>query len=159
MMADAVAQFAVWKQWGDWLLIEGSNPADMALGAAYRRAAEKFGAEIVEERTFEDTGGSRRTDSGMFWCSGNCRPSCRGRDHDVVITADATDYFANYLPYHLWTPRPVMGSGGLKPVTMHGAHEAWGATQFQTRFEELARRTVTQRITTSGWRCAWWARR
>ncbi|SEM82483.1 amino acid/amide ABC transporter substrate-binding protein, HAAT family (TC 3.A.1.4.-) [Roseovarius tolerans] len=144
MMADAVAQFAVWKKWGDWLLIEGSNPADVALGAAFRRAAAKYGAEIVEERTFEDTGGSRRTDSGHVLVQRQLPTFMQGaEDHDVVITADATDYFANYLPYHLWTPRPVMGSGGLKPVTMHGAHEAWGATQFQTRFEELTRRTVT----------------
>ena len=143
MMADAVAQFAVWKKWGDWLLIEGSNPADIALGAAFRRAAAKYGAEIVEERTFEDTGGSRRTDSGHVLVQRQLPTFMQGaEDHDIVIAADATDYFANYLPYHLWTPRPVMGSGGLKPVTMHGAHEAWGATQFQTRFEELTRRTV-----------------
>jgi ABC transporter substrate binding protein (PQQ-dependent alcohol dehydrogenase system) len=60
----------------------------------------------------------------------------------VVIAADATDYFARYLSYNLWDPRPVMGSGGLRPVTFHGAHEAWGATQYHTRFEELTRRYV-----------------
>ncbi len=37
-----------------------------------------------------------------------------------------------------------MGSAGLRPVTMHGAHEAWGATQFQTRFEKLTRRHVQE---------------
>jgi len=143
MMADAVAQFAVWKQWRDWMLVEGSNPADQALGAAYRRAAEKFGARIVEARIFEDTGGSRRTDSGHVLVQRQLPTFMQGAaDHDLVIAADATDYFANYLPFHLWTPRPVMGSGGLRPVTMHGAHEAWGATQFQTRFEELAGRYV-----------------
>ena len=62
------------------------------------------------------------------------------RDHDVVIAADGSDYFAAYLPYHLWTPRPVMGSGGLRPVQMHGGHEAYGATQLQNRFEALAGR-------------------
>ncbi len=63
-------------------------------------------------------------------------------DHDVVIAADETDYFARYLSYHLWDPRPVMGSGGLVPTTFHGAHEAWGATQFHTRFEDLTSRYV-----------------
>jgi len=145
MMADAVAQFAVWKQWEDWLLVEGSNPADVALGAAYRRAAEKFGARIVEARTFEDAGGSRRTDSGHVLVQRQLPTFMQeARDHDLVIAADATDYFAGYLPYHLWTPRPVMGSGGLRPVTMHGAHEAWGATQFQTRFGKLSGRYVRQ---------------
>lgn len=143
MMADAVAQFAVWKQWEDWFLVEGSNPADEALGEAYRRAAEKFGARIVEARSFEDTGGSRRTDSGHVLVQQQLPVFMQdAEDHDVVMAADATDYFAGYLPYHLWTPRPVMGSGGLRPVTMHGAHEAWGATQFQTRFGKSAGRYV-----------------
>lgn len=143
MMADAVAQFAVWKQWDEWLLVEGSNPADQALGAAYRRAAEKFGARIVEARVFEDTGGSRRTESGHVQIQRQLPTFMQGAAaHDVVMAADATDYFAGYLPYHLWTPRPVMGSGGLSPVTMHGAHEAWGATQFQTRFGKSAGRYV-----------------
>lgn len=143
MMADAVAQFAVWKQWEDWLLVEGSNPADMALGEAYRRAAEKFGAKIVEARTFEDTGGSRRTESGHVQVQRQLPTFMQDAgDHDLVMAADATDYFAGYLSYHLWTPRPVMGSGGLRPITMHGAHEAWGATQFQTRFGRSAGRYV-----------------
>ncbi len=143
MLADAVAQFAVWKKWREWLLVTGSNPADRALGEAFRRAAGKFGAKLVEERVFEDTGGSRRTDSGHVLVQRQLPLFTQGaKAHDVVIAADATDYFAGYLPYHLWTPRPVMGSGGLRPVSMHPAHEAWGATQFQTRFEKLTQRRV-----------------
>nr|WP_245584742.1 ABC transporter substrate-binding protein [Salipiger mucosus] len=145
MRADAVAQFAVWKKWPSWLLVEGSNPADKALSEAYARAARKFGAEIVETRTFEDTGGARRTDTGHAMVQRQLPTFMqRAPEHDVVIAADATDYFAAYLPFHLWSPRPVMGSAGLRPVTFHGAHEAWGATQFQTRFEELAGRYVRE---------------
>lgn len=141
MMADAVAQFAVWKKWTDWLLIAGSNPEDIALAEAYRKAANKFGAEIVEDQTFEDTGGSRRTDSGHVMVQRQLPAFTQdAEDHDVVIAADETDYFARFLSYHLWTPRPVMGSGGLVPTTFHGAHEAYGATQYQTRFEELTGR-------------------
>ena len=145
MKAEAVAQFAVWKQWKRWLLVTGSNPEDRALADAYRRAATKFGATIVEEREFEDTGGSRRTDSGHVMVQRQLPTFMQGAEaHDVVIAADATDYFAAYLPYHLWTPRPVMGSAGLRPATIHGAHEAWGATQFQNRFEALTRRHVQE---------------
>ncbi len=141
MMADAVAQFAVWKKWTDWFLIAGSNPQDIALAEAYRKAARKFGAEIVEDRSFEDTGGSRRTDSGHVLVQRQLPAFTQeAEEHDVVIAADETDYFARYLSYHLWTPRPVMGSGGLVPTTFHGAHEAYGATQYQTRFEELTGR-------------------
>lgn len=139
--ADAVAQFAIWKKWRDWVLILGSNPADVALADAYRRAARKFGAKIVEERTFEDTGGSRRTDSGHVLVQKQLPLFMQDlKPHDIVIAADETDYFAAYLPYHLWDPRPVMGSAGLKPAQMHGGHEAYGATQLQNRFEKIATR-------------------
>nr|WP_227272000.1 ABC transporter substrate-binding protein [Roseobacter sp. H9] len=143
MKADAVAQFAVWKKWTDWFLIAGSNPQDMALAEAYRKAAGKFGARIVEDRSFEDTGGSRRTDSGYVMVQRQLPTfTQRAEDHDVVIAADETDYFARFLSYHLWTPRPVLGSGGLVPTSFHGAHEAYGAMQYQTRFEALTGRYV-----------------
>ena len=139
--ADAVAQFAIWKKWPRWVLISGSNPADIALAAAYRRAATKFGAKIVEERVFEDTGGARRTDSGHVLVQRQLPLFMQDLDdHDIVIAADETDYFAAYLPYHLWDPRPVMGSAGLMPAQMHGGHEAYGATQLQNRFEDIATR-------------------
>ncbi|MFQ1700757.1 ABC transporter substrate-binding protein [Loktanella agnita] len=145
MLADAVVQFAMWKQWRAIFLIQGSNPADRALGDAYRRAATKFGARIVEQREFEDTGGSRRTDTGHVLVQRQIPVFTQeAEDHDVVIAADASDVFALYLPYHLWTPRPVMGSAGLRPVTFHAAHEAWGATQFQRRFEALTGRYVQE---------------
>ena len=143
MQTDAVAQFAVWKRWSRWLLIHGSNPADIALAEAYRRAAAKFGAKIVEEREFEDTGGSRRTDTGHVLVQRQIPVFTQDtQDHDVVIAADASDVFAPYLPYHLWHASAVLGSAGLRPISLHPAHEAWGATQFQRRFEELTGRFV-----------------
>ncbi|WP_323772500.1 ABC transporter substrate-binding protein [Antarctobacter sp.] len=141
MLADAVAQFSVWKRWDEWFLISGSNYEDTSLAEAYRRAARKFGIKITEERLFADTGGSRRTDSGHVLVQRQLPAFTQGaKRHDVLIAADGTDYFARYLPYHLSTPRPVMGSAGLRPVTFHAAHEAWGTTQYQTRFEELTGR-------------------
>lgn len=141
MRTDAVAQFLMWKQWPDWVLIHGSNPDDRALAESYRQSAAKFQANIVEEREFEDTGGARRTDTGYVMVQRQIPVFTQEmEDHDVVVAADETDYFAVYLPYHLWEPRPVAGSAGLRPLTWHPAHEAYGATQFQTRFEELAGR-------------------
>lgn len=145
MRADAVAQFALWKKWPEWFLIHGSNPADLELAQAYEAAARKFGGRIVETRRFEDAGGSRRTDTGHVLVQRQLPVFTQGAvEHDAVIAADASDVFAPYLPFHLWTPRPVMGSAGLRPVTFHGAHEAWGATQFQRRFEALAGRYVRE---------------
>ena len=143
MKTDAVAQFLVWKRWSNWFLIEGSHPEDTALADAYRRSATKFGAKIVETRVFEDTGGARSTDSGHVQVQAQMPVATqRAAEHDVVIAADNAGVFAGYLPYHTWDARPVAGSGGLMPKSWHAAHEAWGATQWQTRFEKQARRTA-----------------
>ena len=143
MRTDAVAQFLIWKQWDEWYLIHGSNPADRALGEAYQRSATKFGAEVVETREFEDTGGSRVSDSGHVLVQRQMPVFTQdAEDHDVVVVADATDYFAAYLPYNTWEARPVVGSAGLRPLTWHPSHESWGATQLQRRFEELSGRTM-----------------
>ncbi|WP_290747736.1 ABC transporter substrate-binding protein [Amaricoccus sp.] len=141
MLADALAQYLVWKKWDDWFLIEGSHPEDKALAEAYKRAGTKFGATIVEERVFEDTGGARRSDSGTVQVQGQMPAfTQRAPEHDVVVAADRSDVFAVHLPYHTWEPRPVVGSAGLTPSSWHPSHEAWGATQFQTRFEKQAGR-------------------
>lgn len=145
MMADAVAQFALWKKWPRWTMIHGSNPADQLVAQAYRDAATKFGAKIVEEREFEDTGGGRRTDTGHVLVQRQLPVFTQDpKRHDIVIAADASDVFAPYLPYHMWTPSVVMGAAGLRPVTFHAAHEAWGGTQFQSRFEKLTGRYVRE---------------
>lgn len=141
MLADALAQYLVWKKWTDWYLIEGSHPEDQALAAAYRRAAEKFGATIVEQRVYEDTGGARRTDSGHVQVQAQMPVfTQRAAAHDIVVAADHAGVFAAWLPYHTWDARPVAGAAGLIPESWHPAHEAWGATQWQTRFEKQAGR-------------------
>lgn len=145
MLADAVAQFAIWKKWPDWVMIHGSNPRDQLLAEAYRNAARKFGAQIREEREFKDTGGSRATDSGHVLVQRQLPVFTQGlAAHDVMIAADASEVFGAYLPYHSWDPGVVMGSGGLRPVSFSPVHIAYGAAQFQTRFEKLAGRQVRE---------------
>ena len=39
MLADALAQYLVWKQWRKWLLVVGSHPEDKLYGDALRRSA------------------------------------------------------------------------------------------------------------------------
>src|SRR5262249_9216550 len=51
MLADALAQYLVWKQWKRWLLVVGSHDNDKLYADALRRAATRFGAKIVQERT------------------------------------------------------------------------------------------------------------
>ncbi|MAN97615.1 MAG: branched-chain amino acid ABC transporter substrate-binding protein [Roseovarius sp.] len=141
MQSDAVAQFLIWKKWPRWALIHGSHPEDVALAEAYRASAAKFGAKIVDEREFTDTGGARRTDTGHVQVQRQLPVLTQDlKEHDVIIAADETDVFATYLPFHTWRPSPIVGSAGLRPLEWHPALEAWGGTQFQNRFEELTGR-------------------
>ncbi|PKP73727.1 MAG: branched-chain amino acid ABC transporter substrate-binding protein [Alphaproteobacteria bacterium HGW-Alphaproteobacteria-6] len=143
MLSDALVQFLIWKKWPRILMIAGSHPGDRLLAEAYRRSAAKFGAKLVEEREFTDTGGARRTDSGHVQVQRQIPVFTQGApDHDVIVAVDEADVFAAHLPYRNWDARPVTGSAGLMPVSWHAAHEAWGATQFQRRFERLAGRPM-----------------
>jgi ABC transporter substrate binding protein (PQQ-dependent alcohol dehydrogenase system) len=144
MLADALAQYLVWKQWRRWLLVVGSHPADKLYGDALRRAAKRFGARIVQEKVFEDTGGARRTDSGVVQIQRQLPVFTQGAPaYDVLVAADESEVFASYLPYRTWDPRPVAGSAGLVPTSWDGSHDQWGAVQMQERFMKLFSRRMT----------------
>ncbi|MCI0466397.1 MAG: ABC transporter substrate-binding protein [Beijerinckiaceae bacterium] len=146
MLADGLAQYLVWKQWKRWLLMKGSHPEDELFADAMRRAAKKFGAKIAEERTYEDTGGGRRSDSGSVQTQRLIPAATQNAPpYDVLVAADESEVFAGYLPYRTWDPRPVAGSAGLKPVSWDGSHEQWGAIQLQNRFMKLASRRMNAR--------------
>ena len=146
MLADGLAEYLIWKQWRRWLLVVGSHPEDKALGEAYRRAARKFGAKIVEERVYEDTGGGRRSDSGSVQVQRQMPVfTQKAPDFDVLVAADESEVFAGYLPYRTWDPRPVVGSAGLRPTSWDPSHELWGAAQLQNRFERIFKRGMNAR--------------
>jgi ABC transporter substrate binding protein (PQQ-dependent alcohol dehydrogenase system) len=144
MLADALGQYLVWKQWKRWLLVTGSHDKDKLFAAALKRAATRFGAKIVDERTFEDTGGARRTDSGVALIQRQIPVfTQQAPAYDVLVAADESEVFASYLPYRTWDPRPVAGSAGLEPKSWDASQDQWGATQLQNRFLKLNSRHMT----------------
>lgn len=146
MLADGLAQYLIWKQWRRWLLIKGSHPKDELLAQAFRSSAKKFGAKIVEERIYEDTGGGRRSDSGSVQTQRQIPVLTQNAPaYDVLVAADETEVFGGYLPYRTWDPRPVAGSGGLMPTSWDASHEQWGARQLQNRFTQTFRRLMNAR--------------
>ena len=108
--------------------------------------AKKFGAKIVEERVYEDTGGGRRSDSGSVQTQRLIPVATQNAPaYDVLVAADESEVFANYLPFRTWDARPVAGSAGLEPMSWDGTHEQWGAIQLQNRFMKLASRRMNAR--------------
>lgn len=144
MLADGLAQYLVWKQWKRWMLVVGSHEEDKLFAEALRRAASRFGAKIVQERVFEDSGGARRTDSGVTLIQRQMPVfTQQAPAYDVLVAADESEVFAPYLPYRTWDPRPVAGSAGLVPKSWDAAQDQWGAVQMQNRFLKLNSRHMT----------------
>ena len=143
-LADGLAQYLVWKKWRKWMLVTGSHPKDKLFGDALRHSALRFGAKIVTEREFADTGGARRTDSGMVEIQRQMPVFTQeAPDYDVLVAADESEVFAGYLPYRTWDARPVAGSAGLVPTSWNGAFDQWGAVQLQSRFGKAYHRAMT----------------
>lgn len=139
MLADALAQYLVKKNWTDWFLVSGLRPEDALFAQAIKRSAQRFGAKIVETRTWTHDHDSRRTAQGevpVFTQVG---------EYDVLILADENGLFGEDFPYRTWKPRPVAGTQGLVARAWHKTMEQWGATQMQRRFFKMADRWMTSK--------------
>ena len=141
MLADALAQYLVWKKWPRWLVAKGVFPEDVEYLEAVRRAGKRFGGTIVEEREYKETPGARRSDTGQLQIQRQMPVFTQGApSYDVLVVADEKEVFGPYLPYRIWDPRPVAGTAGLRAMSWHPAHEQWGATQMQNRFQRAVKR-------------------
>jgi len=144
MLADGLAQYLVWKKWVRWFLVVGSHERDKLFAAALTRAANRFGAKIVQQREFKDTGGARRTDSGVVQIQQQMPVFTQAApSYDVLVVADESEVFANNLPYRTWDPRPVAGSAGLVPTSWDASNSLWGGIQMQDRFIAQFKRLMT----------------
>ena len=144
MLADGLGQYLAWKRWRRWLLVLGSHEPDKLYAAALRRAAVRFGAKIVQERVFEDTGGARRSDTGLVQIQSQIALFTQSAPaYDVLVAADESQVFAPYLPYRTSEPKLVVGSSGLMPSSWDAAHDQWGAIQLQNRFNRIFSRRMT----------------
>ena len=146
MKADALGQFLIGKKWTRWVLVYGTNDDDRAFADAIRRTAKRYRAEIVEERAYEFNAGSRRTDTGEQQVREQMTQlTQRLPDYDVMVVADESEVFGDYLPYRTWDPRPVVGTQGLVPTAWHRSQEQWGGTQLQRRFTRASNRWMLER--------------
>ena len=143
MLADALAQYLAWKRWTAWFLVVGRDPGDRAYAAALQRAAKRFGGKIVERKPWTFDAGAQRTDSGHFSEQQAVNAFTQVDDYDILLVADESDSFGEYLSYRSYRPRPVGGTQGLTAASWSGVFEQWGATQFQRRFNAVTGRWMT----------------
>ena len=138
MRADALAQYMLKKRWQKWFLVIGQTPADRLYAQAVTRAAKRFGMKLVAEKTWTNDFASHRSDQA------DVPEFTQGVDYDVLVVADEAGQFGEYLDYHTWIPRPVIGTQGLIATAWHPTHEQWGAVQLQNRFKELTGRWMSE---------------
>jgi ABC transporter substrate binding protein (PQQ-dependent alcohol dehydrogenase system) len=140
MLADALAQYLVTKDWTNWLLVHGSTPGDLAYADAIKRAAGRFGANIVDTREYKDVSGGRRDDIGTIPPGKQASLGAAlaaAPEYQIIIVADEEQQFGPFMPYRGGgDARPVAGTTGLIATTWSPGHEKWGATQANNNFQK-----------------------
>lgn len=139
MLGDALAQYMVKKRWAKWLLIKGQREEDVKFASSLKRSAHKFGAKIVEHKSWDGARDARRT------AQAEVPLLTQGADYDVLMVADEIGDFGEFLMYRTFDPRPVAGTQGLFPTGWFWTQEQWGAQQLQSRFHKLAKRFMGER--------------
>lgn len=145
MLADALVEYLLVKQWRNIFLVTGPTAADQAYAAAIRRSIAKFQARLVADKPWTYKPGARRTDTGHYAIGAEVARFTQGVSYDVLVVADEDDEFGDYLSYATYDPRPVAGTHGLVPTGWARPHQEWGATQLQDRFLHQAHRWMTPR--------------
>lgn len=136
MEADALAQFLASRQWRKLLLLQGTQPADAPLAAAWTRALARHGLEAVQTRDFKLSGEANERDLA------NVRKLTSEPGYDVVAVLDSDGEFARGVPYATQWPRPVVGAAGLVAQAWHPQWQRYGGMQLNRRFRKLAQRPM-----------------
>jgi ABC transporter substrate binding protein (PQQ-dependent alcohol dehydrogenase system) len=146
MLADALIEYLLVKQWRNVLLAVGPTEGDRAYAAAMKQSIAKFrSVRLVAEKPWTFQPGSRRSDTGHFTISAEVASFTQGIAYDVLLVADEENGFGDYLSYATTLPRPVAGTQGLIAGAWGRPHQEWGATQLQDRFLHQAKRWMTDR--------------
>jgi len=138
MRMHGLSQHLVARRWKNVLVLLGPEEADIRQGDAFKASARRFGLKIVDTRNFVRGSDPRQREAN------NLDLLTRGSNFDVIYIADSNGDFAQTVPYATRAPRPVVGSGGLVPMTWHWNWPRHGAPQLNNRVERKAGRLMTE---------------
>ncbi len=143
MLADALMQYLVAKDWSRIMLLVGRDPADALYADAIRHAAEKFQISIRADRPWTFNAASQQADTGHYQVNDEVKKATQGVTYDVLVVADEADNFGDELAYRTDAPRPIAGTQGLRPASWSHAMDEYASTQLQTRFYQTVGRWMT----------------
>lgn len=131
MYFDALGQFLIHRGWRRVLVVQGPSQRDSERALSLAESLEKFGANIVDLRTFTLSHHPDDRD--------NNRPGflTGGVSYDVVAVIDTQKDYGRYLQYSTRSARPVVGDVGLTPGSWHFALERYGAPQLNERYRSF----------------------
>lgn len=128
MYFDALGQFLIHRGWRRVLVVQGPSQRDDERRQSLIESLKKFGANIVDVRTFTLSHHPDDRDKN--------RPGflTGGASYDVVAVIDSQKDYGRYLQYSTRSARPVVGDVGLTPASWHFALERYGAPQLNERY-------------------------
>jgi ABC transporter substrate binding protein (PQQ-dependent alcohol dehydrogenase system) len=145
MLADALMQYLVVKNWRRIMLVSGKEAADKLYADAIRQSAKKFQVRIVADKPWTFNPAEQKADTGHFQVNTEVADLTRGIDYDVLVVADEEANFGDWLSYRGEKPRPVGGTQGLVPTAWARPFDEMASTQLQARFLKQAHRWMTPR--------------
>jgi ABC transporter substrate binding protein (PQQ-dependent alcohol dehydrogenase system) len=143
MLADALMQYLVTKNWTHIMLLSGSDAGDALYADAMRRAATKFQVTVTADRTWGFNPAAQQADTGHYQVNDEVEHATQGVSYDILVVADEADKFGDELAYRTDLPRPVAGTQGLVPSAWSPIMDEYASTQLQLRFHDLAGRWMT----------------
>jgi ABC transporter substrate binding protein (PQQ-dependent alcohol dehydrogenase system) len=143
MLADALMQYLVAKDWRRILLLTGRDPADALYADAIRHAADKFQVTIRADRAWTFNPTAQQADTGHYQVNDEVKSATQGTTYDVLVVADEADHFGDQLAYRTDTPRPIAGTSGLIPSAWARPMDEYASTQIQLRFRRQYHRPMT----------------
>ena len=152
MLADALAQYLVWKKWPRWLLVVGPETNDQAARRSpSQRSAKHFGGKIVEERHVQ-VSTRQPPRRRRLRADPAADPDVHAERARVRHRAGRRrgQVFGDYLPFRTWVARPVAGTSGLVPSSWHPATRALGRNAIPEPLQK-ARRRIMRPVDYDAW--------
>lgn len=131
MYFDALGQFLIYRGWRKVLVVKGPSEKDENRAQSLIASLEKFGANIVDQRTFTLSHFPEDRDKN------NPEFLTGGVSYDVVAVIDSKKDYGRYLQFSTRSARPVVGDVGLTPASWHFALERYGAPQLNERYRSF----------------------
>lgn len=143
MLADALMQYLVTKEWRHIMLLTGRTPADRLYAEALRTSARKFQMKIAADREWTFNPAAQQADTGHYQINTEVADATSDETYDVLVAADEAGGFADQLAYRTRTPRPIAGSAGLVASVWTPLFDEYAGAQLQLRFRARAHRPMT----------------